>query len=789
MSSPLATFRKNQKYWMAGLVLVAIFAFIIAPAIQLSSGMRGSQSDRVVVRWKGGRMTESELDRARQQHFRFVRFLSALSQEVLKAGGQPNVYSFYLEGKNIRDLGVNAQSDNLSIIETRLFAEYARSNGIEFDDNAANEFLVAFCNNRVPTKRMAEILEETTDKQLTVFDLREQIKLEMAANVAKQMALRGWTREFKPDAISLVQKTQTPADMWNDYLKLKQTARVEAFPVLVSDYVKSVSGQPTEAEITAIYEKGKARLSDPSSPEPGFLRPYKANFEFVQGAFTEWTNREKAKLTEEQLRAEYDRMVSLGQLKTSAPLESAKPVDPATSTPPADGPAPTPSESTPATEPPAAGTPAPTQTPAPTEPPASANPATVNPAPTESSPAPEPKSQSSNTPANDSAVRLVAYQENASQDDLPPVVVQPPSPEPAGDAATTEPPKSDAPATDAPVTNAPAGQTPPPAMRTKTFEEARDEVAKSLAQAAAMGNLQKALTSINESLVKYSTAYRQQAISANAGFKTELKVTRPSLQKLADELGLTYGTTDLVDRAKFLQTDLGRSFVDMQNQGLGQMPVARFGMTPNYEPFTPASSFFFDQLSTTPDIRQYIFWKTDQQQARIPELNEVREEVIAAWKTQQARSLAQAAAEAISKKLGSGEDPWQDAITAEQKALVVPTDPFTWLSSMSESPQISIIPTLDSVGQEFMQKVFTLGEGKSGVAPNQGQSVYYVFRVVDFTPSINELRDQFASDPAKFAVRRVAQVEGQRVYEGWYESIEDRLQVRWEVDASEIADR
>ncbi len=785
MSSPLATFRKNQKYWMAGLVLVAIFAFIIAPAIQLSSGMRGSQSDRVVVRWKGGRMTESELDRARQQHFRFVRFLSALSQEVLKAGGQPNVYSFYIEGKNVRDLGVNAQSDNLSIIETRLFAEYARSNGIEFDDNAADEFLVAFCNNRVPTKRMAEILEETTDKQLTVFDLREHIKLEMAANVAKQMALRGWTREFKPDAISLVQKTQTPADMWNDYLKLKQTARVEAFPVLVSDYVKSVSGQPTEAEITAIYEKGKARLADPSSPEPGFLRPYKANFEFVQGAFAEWTNREKAKLTEEQLRAEYDRMVALGQLKTNAPLESTKPSDPATTSPTNASPTNASPTNAPATSPDPAATdatpaaPKETSAPAATEPPVPANPT-----PSENSPSPEPKNQSSIFRANESAVRLVAYQENASQDDLPPVVVQPQSPESAADAATAV-----APATDAAASNASSGQAQPPAMRTKTFEEARDEVAKSLAQSAAMGNLQKALTSINESLVKYSSAYRQQAISANAGFKTELKVTRPSLQKLADELGLTYGTTDLVDRAKFLQTDLGRSFVDMQNQGLGQMPVARFGMTPSYEPFTPASSFFFDQLSTTPDIRQYIFWKTDQQQARIPDLNEVREEVVAAWKTQQARVLAQTAAESIAKKLGSGEDPWKDAITAEQKALVVPTDPFTWLSSMSESPQISIIPTLDTVGQEFMQKVFTLGEGKSGVAPNQGQSVYYVFRVVDFTPSINELRDQFASDPAKFAVRRVAQVEGQRVYEGWYESIEDRLQVRWEVNASEIADR
>jgi hypothetical protein len=780
MSSPFATFRKNQTYWMAGLVLLAILAFIVAPALQIAGGMRPTQGDRVIVRWKGGRMTEAELERARQQHYRFIRFLSALSKEVLAAGGQPEVYSFYLEGKNIRDLGVNSQSDNLSMIETRLFAAYAKSNGIEFDDDAANQFLLAFCNNRIPTARMREILDETSDKQLTVFDLRELIKLEMAANVAKQMALRGWTREFKPDAISLVQMTQTPGDMWNDFLKLKQTARVEAYPILVSDFVKSVSGEPTEAEILEIYEAGKNRLAEPFLPDPGFMRPYRANFEFIEGGFNEWVDREKAKLSEEQLRAEYDRMVSLGQLKTSGPI--TPPVDPQAPATPgpttpidkADEAAPTPSTPAEPTAPEPKTTVPPTEKSSPTP---KDQPATDAPAGESAPPAPDKKDQSSLT---DSAVRLVSFQDEANtpgDQDLPPVVVQPGAP---GDEKTAASAGTSATPAGAPAA-APAAE-----MRTKTFEEAKDEVARSLAQTAAMESLQKALTGVNEAMTKYSAAYRQHAVSEKAGFKTELKITRPSLKKLSQELGLVHGETGMIDRSKFVQTDLGRSFVDLQSQGLGQMPVARFGMSPTYDLYTPASSFFFNQMAATPDIRQYIFWKTVDQQAMVPELGEVREEVIAAWKTKKARLLAQSEAEKISKKITAGDDAWKDAITAEQKALVVSTDPFTWLSGLGETPQISNIPTLDTVGQEFMQKVFSAGEGKVGVAPNQGQNLYYVFRVVDLSPAINELQEQFSSDPAKFAVRRVGQVEGQRLYEGWYESIDERLQVKWEINVGEL---
>ncbi len=873
MSSPLATFRKHRTYWMAGLVLLAIMAFVVAPAIDFMQGaMRNDTGgNQIVVRWDGGRITLAELERMRQHQYKFVQFLSKLANEVLAAGGEPQVpeFAYSSEIKRIEDLGVSAQTDSMSVIETRLLADLAKSNGIEFDDDAADEFLVAYCDTRVSPNRLAEILREVGGGQFSEFDLRELIKLELAAMVARQMALRGWSNEFKPDVQQIVRMTQTPGDLWSDFLKLNQTAKVEAFPILVSEFTKQVADEPSEAEILAIYEQGKNQIASPIFPDPGFMREYKANFEYVAGNYSERVELEKAKITEEQIKTEYDRLVSLGQLKFDPELEKLKAAaagaadpkapesstdsatPPATDTPASEKPATeTPATETPATEPvtdvpatdapatekpatekpatevpePASTTPetpaAPTsETPAPETPaetPAPAQPATEQPA------APEPKQQSSLTTVG--KVRLVSTQDEpaqpapkqeeaaataepasetpaaqADETGLPPVVVQPTAP-------TT--PATEAPATLSPATEAPA-QTPdaqatattPAApgadgetkaeLRVKTLEEAREEIVQSLAQGAVIDSLQKELTAVNDQMLKYSSAFRQQAALLREGVQPDSKATRPDLRKVAD-VGLKHGETGMVDRSKLFTTDLGKSTMSLQDQQMGRIPMPNYAMTPNYPPFTPAQSMFLDQMAMleqrTPDFRQYIFWKVDEQQAYVPSLAEARDEVIAYWKTQKARKLADDEAKKIAKQVGKGEQPWKDALTEAQQSLVVTTDPFTWLSGFGETPRISNIPMLDTVGEEFMKSVFSTGVGEAAAAPNNGQNIYYAYRVVEKSPTITELQERFASDPTKSAARRVAMATGRDIYSGLYETIVNRLDVQWEIPPGELTE-
>ena len=336
--------------------------------------------------------------------------------------------------------------------------------------------------------------------------------------------------------------------------------------------------------------------------------------------------------------------------------------------------------------------------------------------------------------------------------ELPPVVVQPPAPTVAGTTAETS-------------GTAPASTE----LRTKTLEEAREEIVEELARNAAVDGLQKALTSGNEQMFKYSSAYRQQVALLKEGVQPDSKATRPNLKKIAESTGLSFGETSMLDISQLAITPFGRSAVSQQDQSGGQVAVARFAMNPSFGIFNPAQSVYFDQMAMfeqrTPDFRQYIFWKIDERQAYVPELSEVREEVIEAWKIQKARQLAILEAEKLAKKVTRTEEPWKEALTVAQQSILVSTDPFTWLSSSSESPRISNVPKLDTVGQEFMQKVFSTPANSVAVAPNQGQNIYYVFRVAALDPPESELRERFSNDTVQMGARRVAMMEGQRIYE------------------------
>ncbi|MCA9181362.1 MAG: hypothetical protein KDA51_07905, partial [Planctomycetales bacterium] len=463
-------------------------------------------------------MTVADMQNAVQKHGSLVRFLNDLAQEVVQAGGEPRVPGFFYdyESKQVQRLGIETNSDEESIARTRILSDKAKRLGIEFSDDAVDEFILAFCDGRVATSRIAEILRESSGGRLSNFDVREQLKHELASMVVRSTAASGFY-------------ATAPGEIYQDFLKLNRTAKVEAFPVFVADYMDKVQGQPSELEIQTIFDLGSTQLANPNSAEPGFVQPYQADFEYVESNIQQWVAREKSKLTEEQLRAEYDRMVALEQLKVPVDSKPAanKPADtPDTESPdsgtPASGDAD--ASSVPTAREPAAEPVAPAGE---TDEPASAEPAT--PATTPAA-APAPASESSSgselnldppaPAAGDGSalpatrltnkVRLVSAPQDESA--APPPVEQPPqlSAEDADDVATaTEnaaPVNAAATTTESTATDsvdedaatATSGEAATREMRTQTFEEAREQIADSLARAKAIPALDAALTNISE---------------------------------------------------------------------------------------------------------------------------------------------------------------------------------------------------------------------------------------------------------------------------------------------------
>lgn len=490
MSNPFATFRKNQTYWMAALVLVAILAFIIAPAIEMvtRSFRTGGSDNSLIATWNGGQMTKKELEETLRSRVGLRNFLNALAKKVVTAGGQPAVPGFMNFGGQFFIQGVNDWQSEADLCYSKIMLTMAEKVGVEFDDSAADEFLKQFCNKKVADSDFNELL---TKSGLTIFEVRQMIKQDLITSTTAEL-LAGGTNSPAPDKL------------WKNFLKLNQKVKIEAYPVLVSSFMDKVGKKPTDSQLQEIYDSGKARASHPDLAEPGFVKLDQAKVEYVQPNLNTIFEREKAKITEEEIKAEYEKQKTAGLLKVpvdyKAPAPATPPSDtPPTITPPGEGAAPSTPATPPATTPekPAAETPAtpattepapttpPTATPEPATPPTTpATPPAATPEPTApaepTSPTappadnPNPAPPAGDAPAtpggtsmnlrakNDSEVRLVSFVQEATPAQEPAGSTEPAPATPAPDTAETPTAPSQE-TTPAPATTTPAPATTAPA--------------------------------------------------------------------------------------------------------------------------------------------------------------------------------------------------------------------------------------------------------------------------------------------------------------------------------------
>ncbi len=80
-------------------------------------------------------------------------------------------------------------------------------------------------------------------------------------------------------------------------------------------------------------------------------------------------------------------------------------------------------------------------------------------------------------------------------------------------------------------------------MRTKTFEEAKDDVARSMAMNVVRDQLQAKLTKIETEMNRYSSELQMERVSQENKVKPENPAKPVDLKKLAEAEGLQYGST------------------------------------------------------------------------------------------------------------------------------------------------------------------------------------------------------------------------------------------------------
>jgi hypothetical protein len=845
MASPFEIFRKNQRLWMAAAVLVAITSFVIAPMLQyfMDGGTNGrSGPNPVVASWSGGAMRVSQIEQDQSDLQLVNRFLRELHSKVEEKGGAPKVPSFFPQQNMFGVTPYQSILDPEVIIQRRLLQTEAQRMGIQFDDDAVTQFLTRFVDGKLDGKTIQKLMLTSTERRLTMPMFQRVMKDELVYQEMMRLMRAGLNFEdVRNSQIVAMPALTTPSKNWREYLRLNRTAKIKAYPVYVKDFLAEVKTKPSDKELKDLYAAGSGmiRMSNTLESAPAFMTPAMADFEFLSIDTEKFVQEEMAKIPEATLRSEYERRVAEKQFRV--PIEAPKndasglpnaadPAAPSGSTPNGDKPA------TPPSLPSPDGPVDPAKTEKPVEP--STVPATVptveppkgTPSETPLVPAIDapklpatepPKSSSLNRP--EGQIRLVSYQE-----DKP--AVQPPADSPAAPATPTTPAEATTPAAENPLReqkDAPASTTDspqstdatkpvdqPPAsekpevptlpsmtlgdsvqpsnpsdpiadvtpMRTQTFEEVKDRIARELATATATGIVDDKVREVYGMMNIYQSERYQYLRAVQEKIPDTVEPEKLDLKKLASEYGFDYGTTGMVDSETVMFHPIGQSAVSI-NPRAQPVPIGAFIQA------TQEKGAVWTPLISTSRMGQsavqYLSWKTELKEPEVPSFDVCKDKVTEVWTAQQALKLAEAKAADLASRVGSGQIE-EILLSEEDKKKVVEPAPFTAMNPMypmfmrfnmqAQMDEVGSVAPLQPVDMSFMEAVFSKKPGEATIAPDRRKSVFYVIKVLEMGDT-KDLLTKFQASPAE-GVSALVSRDNERAIGPMMDGIRKRLGYR-----------
>ena len=280
--------------------------------------------------------------------------------------------------------------------------------------------------------------------------------------------------------------------------------------------------------------------------------------------------------------------------------------------------------------------------------------------------------------------------------------------------------------------------TPPQAQ---PFADVRTALATSLAEEKAQTEIVNKFSQIKDDvMIPFTDRYllMVEEIAEAKKSRSTPKETLPraeSLKPLADKENLSHEITPLLTR------DAAEHYgpVSDAEQGLSRFSGGRKFADELFD----AKSTLFEPIEMTDGSgRRYLIRKLQDQPPRVPPLDEIRSQVVLAWKTAQARPLAEKAAQEFAAKVKSAGGKIQgdvvdgkpvittDMVTKLQPGRILPGQFFE-----TGPPTPTELSQLPSAGTVLRDAFFSLNAGDVAVAPNQPESVYYVLTLAKRDPA------------------------------------------------------
>jgi hypothetical protein len=741
MASPFAIFRKNERWMMAIVGVLAMIAFVfVGPLFDMRSSRSAGDDPVVAETALYGNIHETELQRMLASRALANQFI----QRTIAAAFGYNAQGYF---------GPDSEAD---VVDTMLRARKAEQMGMKITDDEITRILQLFSNDRLTGEQFAEILQSMSGRKGGIS--RRQLYDALRTELLSRRLVEGFAGS---------QQT-TPAERWESYKRLNNRAVIEAIPVAVADFVDKVA-EPDDAAVQKLFDTYKFNEPQPGAPVPGFKIPAKIAIQYFTAEYEQFEDLDSVSYPE--IVNEYEKNKDTRYLY-SGNLDIPNPDAGAAAD---DKPAAEKSESTPEGD----ADPAADDKPDAATPPAADAPA--------SEAAPESKPDTPPQQSRDSrgllgtelALANINQAEDEKADDEKNSAAQP-----AVDAPATEKPAADADkgTNDEPAVTKkpdpkvislkdeyalPTDVTPP---KHDPLWKVEPDIRAELARVKAAEKMQEVLTQVREKMVKYGNDRTRWEV------KHETDKTLPppkplDFDALAAEYHLATHTTKLLTGYELREVDgIGESFV---GQGTPFVPYA-FGSWQLY------------QAALTIDAagNRYLAWKTEQQPARVPELSEVHDEVVRASKMIDARKPAAEHAKTLS------EMATKDSITLGELAVrdglpIVKPDPFSWLTYGSTPninnrvpPRLSSVTGIEDAGNDFMQVVFSQPDKGISLATNNPQTIIYVFQVMEYEPGNEVLRRSFLADDY-FTYARVDEPRQRQLVSAWNNSIQQEAGLKW----------
>lgn len=288
---------------------------------------------------------------------------------------------------------------------------------------------------------------------------------------------------------------------------------------------------------------------------------------------------------------------------------------------------------------------------------------------------------------------------------------------------------------------------------TDDFFEVSDTVRHALARQRAVDEVERQFGQVRSGAMepfqaRYDAANEAARDAEEAGKKVTDKLPEPKnpqtgvtlVKEKADALGINHVITPLMTREEADKlVPIAGAKVGTERLG-GRQAFAEhfFDSTARvYEPI---------DLADLGGLR-FLAWKLADQEAFVPSLEQIRGEVVGAWKRDQARTRAEEAAKAIADaarksggdlKAAAGDLPV--LTTTEVPKLIVPTLPG------EQDVRDSEIPEIPNAGKSLRDALFALQPGEVVVEPNAPKNTYYVMTLAQrSSPDLKSLFSPFGS--------------------------------------------